>query len=322
MDTDSMNQSSRLWKHLSSPDFGPLYVLSEGIMKTEDDGRDLLPDLRNCRSIFVASDYSGDHNTADFQILSFLIGDDQSLPEWDMARITVRKDYLQNREMSYKQLNDKIRARALLPFLMAAKAISGLSITVAIHKKVASLFSIKRLNLSELGLEKYSHWDISILEKLFRVANFIGFFIAGLSRSSQHIHWITDEDAIVANEKYMAEAKEVCDIALRFYLEYYKSTLSCETTAFDNSTMQIKDLVAIPDLIAGALSETVTQMYTNKSMPIDKKVVPLPDPIRPKNNEIISWFADQHHSLKRFLCVIPPRSSPWKTQLIDFQRLE
>jgi hypothetical protein len=317
-----MSHTQWLWHLSDSQDFGPLSVLSRGISELEQKNRESLPDLLRSQSIFIASDYSGEHDTAEFQVLSFLFGDWQSVLAWNEARVTVRNEYLRNREMSYKRLKDKARAQALSPFLNAANNLSGLSVTIATHKKVASLFSAKRLKLAELGLEKYSHWDISTLEKLFRVVNFIGFFVTGLACADQDIRWITDEDAIVANEKHIEEVNELCDFALNLYAGQHTGSFSCEIAGSDDGSMFKKDLVAIPDLIAGALSEILSQLHSGKLMPIDEKIVPLPDSLSSKSVEIVNWFADYSKPLKRILCVIPPRSSPWSIKLMDFQPLK
>lgn len=289
-------------------------------MVMEERELNLLPNLHESQTIFIASDYSGEHETAEFKILSFLFGAQESLTDWEDARTAARETYLQGRgEMSFKQLDDGMRRRALLPFLNAANNINGLSVTIAIHKKVESLFSVKRMDLSKLGLEKYSHWDGSTLEKLFRVVNFIGFFIAGLSRPGQDIHWLTDNDAIVANERHMVEAIELCGFALKYYLDHDIGNFSCETTASNNNVMQAKDLVAIPDLIAGTLSEILSKMHLENSIPVSDEITPLPESTSAKAREIMQWFANYSCPLKRVLCVIPPRSSPWSIKLMDFQ---
>jgi len=305
----------------NSQDFGPLSILSQGINELEGRDANFLPDLSRSQTIFVASDYSGEHETAEYKISSFLFGDQQSLADWEIVRTAVREKFLQNREMSFKRLNDGKRRRALLPFLNAADNINGISVSIAIHKRVESLFSLRRMNLKELGLERYSHWDSSTLEKLFRIANFIGFFVAGLSRSGQNIYWITDEDAIVANETRIAEAKEICSFALKYYLDHDIGNFSCKTTALADNIIQAKDLVAIPDLVAGTLSEILSKMHLENSMPVDDKTTPLPVLTSSKGKEIIQWFADNSRPLKRFLCVIPPRSSPWRIRIIDFPTL-
>ncbi len=317
-----MSLTQRLWRLSDRQDFGPLSVLCRGISDLEQKNRETLPDLRRSQNIVIASDYSGEHDTAEFQVLSFLFSDGQSVQAWDKDRVIVRNDHLKNREMSYKGLKDKAKAQALLPFLNAANNLSGLSVTIATHKKVESLFSVKRLNLAEEGLAKYSHWDTSKFEKLFRVANFIGFFVAGLAHADQDIRWITDEDAIVANEKRIAEVNELCDFALNFYAGQHTGSFSCEIDISDDGTMFKKDLVAIPDLIAGALSEILSHLHSGNLMPIDEKIVPLPDSLSHKSVEIVNWFADYSKPLKRILCVIPPRSSPWSIKLIDFQPLK
>ena len=317
-----MRHEIGLWKYMNREDLGPLSVLNNGIRNLESNHYNIVPDFRNCPTISIASDYSGTHSAAEFEVLSFLFYDKQSLREWNKARLLLRQEYhIGDREIAYKKLNDIIKRRALLPFLNIANNISGLSVNIAIHKKVASLFAQKLLSPSELGWEKYNYWDSLAFEKMCRAVNLIGFFLAGITHSAQHILWITDEDDIVANETYKADTTEMFYSALQHYSKGYLGSFSCETTALDDSSMELRDLAAIPDLVAGASCEILSQLHITKSIPNDEQLVPLPDSIPDKSNEIINWYADYSHPLKRLLYVIPPRSTPWKTHLMDFQRL-
>jgi hypothetical protein len=316
-----MRERNSFWKHYEGRDFGPLTVLSRGIRWLEAHHSNRLPDLGSCSSIIVASDYSGDRG-AEFQVLSFLLVDEGSLPYWNQKRQEIRQKYLQGRgEIAFKRLNDTRRREALLPFLEVANALSGLLVTIAIHKRVRSLFALQQLEPSDHDLPQFAHWDRKVFEKMLRVSTFIAFFIGGLGSSGQNIRWITDEDDIVANPRFQAEARTLCDYAFQFYSQHPIGSFDCVTTAVDEA-MVLKDFTAIPDLVAGATSEIVSGMHLQGVVPSDDEAVPLPDLTTNKSLAIVEWYSDYSQPLKRLLCFMPPRRKPWSIKIIDFEKLE
>src|SRR5207249_3520816 len=91
-------------------------------------------------------------------------------------------------------------------FLSAANNIGGLSVSILVHKAIVSLFrESAQIDLSEPGLEGFSHWKGTSFEKMLRIVHLVSFFIAGLSRAGQDVLWITDEDEIAANDDRLSE---------------------------------------------------------------------------------------------------------------------
>lgn len=81
--------------------------------------------------------------------------------------------------------------------------------------------------------------------------------------------------------------------------------LRCGTSRCDNGSNQIEDFLAIPDLIAGAISE---QLNLKRHDPDELKSVfwlHRPD-YSEKSKKITWWFSDSRKPLKRLLCTIEP----------------
>jgi len=178
--------------------------ISANIAKIENMERDFLPNLRTDSQLLLISDYAGKHKQARFHILSYLLADSPgTLRIWDHKRKAIRQEFLQDgRRIAFKQLGDKQKQKALGPFLASASFINGVLFCVAIDKRIKSI-SFDGLP-SRLDIAKWSQlpWSPRVFERLIRVLHFGSFLVAGLYRPGQDLHWIMDEDEIIANEHF------------------------------------------------------------------------------------------------------------------------
>lgn len=258
------------------------------------------PDLRQASTIFIYSDYSGEHSGSKYQILSFLIADLSRCQQWEKDRQELRIKYLSNnRRMSFKQLNDKQRQRALKPFLKATNSIPGLVFTVAIDSNIKTLFEgSSPLDLNNPEFDEFKSWKPKVLEKAFRTVHFISFLLAGLSRTNQNLIWITDQDAIAANSNRLKQLTNLFGWVVSSYLTFDLGHIRCGTTQSDNGTMEIEDLAAIPDIIAGALFEQM-QLAEND---FPNTFWMHRGDFSEKTSSITWWLADVTKPLKRVFC--------------------
>jgi len=306
-----MNQIAlpHIWKPLDDPSLGLMYTFSQSIRKLEINDPNFLPDLCKGSTILVVSDYSGEHDTASYQSLSFLFADLERCTTWEEMRHRLRQRFLTDgRRMAFKNLNDKERKEALPYFLAAADSIPGLSATLLIDKHIKSLFAESgEIDRSQPELATYAHWRKAPFEKLLRVVHFISFFIAGLSRQNQDVVWITDEDEIAANELRLRELTKIWGIVIRNYLRHNLRHLRCGTTKSADRSRQLEDLASIPDLIAGTLTEVFTAQQNEGLMPTrNLLIVPPVRNLSSKAAEIMSWFANTSLPLKRLAYLIEP----------------
>jgi hypothetical protein len=296
------------WRALHRPDLGFMNLFSQMIERVERREPSAIPDLRRGKLLLVASDYSGQHDLAEYQVLSFLFADWQQCGDWERMRQELRRQYLSDgRRMSFKALRDKKKRATLRVFLSAANNIAGLSFSVLVHKAITSLFRETGLiDLSEPGHEEFSHWKGTSFEKMLRVVHLVGFFMAGLSREGQDVLWITDEDEIAANDDRLRELTKLCGNVSSHYIAHNMGHFRCGTTKSDDGSRQLEDLASIPDLIAGALSEVVVAMNQQGMMPSNSLFVFRPENIKAKTSEIMNWFSTNLAPLKRLVYMIEP----------------
>jgi len=305
------------WRALNKPDFGFMNLFSEMIESVERKERNAIPDLRDGDLFFVASDYSGEHDSAEYQSLSFLLADWQQCGAWEAMRRGLRGKYLADgRRMSFKTLRDKRKMEALGSFLSAANTVVGLSVSILIDKRIDSLFRESgQIDLSEPGLEEFSHWKEKSFEKMLRVVHLVSFFLAGLSRAGQDVLWITDEDEIAANDDRLRQLTKLFGNVSGHYLSHNMGHFRCGTTKCDDRSRQLEDLASIPDLVAGALSEVLVTSNEQGIMPSSSLFVFGPRNVQGKTAEIMNWFSTDLEPLKRLVYVIEPVENSSKLSL-------
>jgi hypothetical protein len=304
------------WNHIG-PAHGLMSGLSDSIREMESKGILSLPDLRTGPVILVASDYGGQHNTARYESLSFLFANLEECGDWNHQREALRSEFLPDRRrMSYKNLNDNKRKEALFPFLLAANVIPGLSVTFLINKSINSLFT----NQGKLQVPELSHWSNASVEKLLRVLHFISMFIEGLSAPNQHLFWFSDQDNIVPNSTKLTEVNQLLAHISSHYLTHDMGDLRCGTTECDDDSRVIEDLVSVPDLIAGALTDVLNTNSELQTNPTVVGRIRSLENLSLKTRMILAWFKDRSQPLKRIVCVFDPSTdgSRLKTQWLQF----
>lgn len=313
-----------VWKHLDDSKFGLMRGLSTHLLQLANNKPDSLPNIRNGPSIVVTSDYSGHHTTAEFEVISIFLSNLNNFSDWDYKRRILREKFLtKNRRMSFKDLHDKQRQKALLPFLLATNTISGLVATIAVHRTIKSMFSKKgRINLSEPVLQQYNHWNPKTFERLLRVLHFVSFFVSGLSNPGQNMLWFTDEDEIAPNDERVKEVTYIWGRILSHYLSHSLGHIRFGTTnRCDDGSRQIEDLASIPDLVAGAASEFFSASYKDGQLIAQDLWTPAVSAISAKTRQIATWLANEEKPLKRlFLLLSPSKSNTNKLNIkwLDF----
>jgi hypothetical protein len=309
-----MNESG-FWRSQKGAARSIFGIIDDSIGRMITHNPSSLPDLRVASTILITSDYSGEHRSARHQVLSFLLADIERCRKWDEARLELRaKFFADKRRMSFKRLGDRQRQRALKPFLEAADNIPGLAFTVAIDSSIDSLFaSPVPLDLDNPDFAVFRAWKRKTLEKAFRAIHFIALLLAGLSSPGQNVLWFTDEDAIAANPDRLGQLTNLFAWITSSYLTFNLGHLRCGTTQCDDGSMRIEDLAAVPDLVAGAVSEQL-QLVHNVGPDMSSSVFWLHrSDFSPKTSFITWWLADTTNPLKRVFCLVD--SMPDSTEL-------
>lgn len=295
------------WGTLNSSVSGLMRGFSESISQMELRHPGLLPDIRKGATVFIGSDYGGQHASAKYETYTFILADFENCINWENFRRNWRRLFLTDgRRMSYKNLNDKRCRKALLPFLYAANSIPGIVVTVLVDKRIRTLFEPLEYPEKEKSPIDYRNWKEPVFEKLLRITHFASLFLAGLSRPSQNVIWITDEDEIVPNDARMRDATNLFAIISSHYLNHTLGHFRWGTTKIDSKERQLEDLVSIADLVAGSLSFVFTKYSEADTVPKSDLIVPPPQNVPRKTKDIMDWFADNTQILKRIVYAIEP----------------
>lgn len=267
-----------------------------------------LPDLSNSRTLLLGSDYSGESGNTPYLVCSLIITSIESWTAWEQTRLKIRQEYFSDaRRMSFKKLGDEQRSQALLPILTAANSLEGLVLSLAFNKRCQSVFEARPpLDLRNPQFAAYRKWKPAVLEKAFLILHLYGLLLAGLANPGQDVFWFTDEDAIAANDQRVCELTQLFGWITSLYLTFNLGHCRCGTSKCDNGTQQIEDLLAIPDLVAGALAEQLT-LRASDSPELSGVFWMHQGDFSEKTKRITWWFSDASQRLKRFVCIVDPK---------------
>jgi hypothetical protein len=257
--------------------------------------------------VALASDYGGDHKASKFRVYCYLIMDTKASPEWPQRRQSMRRMYLPDgRRMSFKSLGDGYRRPALVPFLQAADTIHGHIVCLIVTKSFENMSwraDYSNDLPSKLGLR--GKWKASSFEAMFRTAHMFAVFLGLWSCPGMHVTWITDQDEIVANDDRLDDTHQIAARLSSAYIPHSMGVFAMNSTAIDDKDRAFEDLVAIPDLAAGMLSEIASKLAIDGMMPAEQ-VVHEPAAFTEKSEIISDWFWWPHSVLRR-TCILIDR---------------
>ncbi|MCP4679605.1 MAG: hypothetical protein GY854_29755 [Deltaproteobacteria bacterium] len=299
----------RVWNHHDDPNFGLADLLSQKIDARVARNPTFLSDVRSSRELLLACDFGGEHKGARYRSYSFLVGAISDSAQWAELRQHVRAHMIRDeRRMSYKALGDAVRARCLLPFLRAADHLPGVLATFLIDKRITRLVGDHRSPnvFPELVVAEHS-WNQNAFHKLCLVASLGSLLIRGLSEPTQDILWVTDQDEIAPNPAKHDHAGHVIHHHIATYAPKNTGTLVFITTEADLNARRLEDVVAIPDLSAGALGEVLSMTKDRIGRGISRIWIPFPGDLPDKGKTIATWFFNPTRRLSKLAIVIEPR---------------
>jgi hypothetical protein len=270
--------------------------LNKSFGDIEHPERIIYPDLNDGSPFVIASDYSGEHAPPEFRVSGFLLTTYRSIAAWESLRTAVRQKHLADgRRMSFKALNDALRINALSTFLDAASELNGVLICIGVEKGYSFV-------TGELPTRQHN-WTVDNLNKLIEISVLGGAMVEGLRSNGQPVHWITDDDSIVSNEVAKVDAMNLFGGVIHKFPDEYLELGQGVASQFDDG-LRAEDLVAIPDLAAGAYSEMLTKMGksnipTSGVGPSGMKLF-----VQVKTTLINSWRSDNSKPLKHMNAVI------------------
>ncbi len=217
----------------------------------------LAPALGDEDAVYLFSDYSraGRH----FATYSFLVCGKGSADALNPRRAALRSAFrLGRRRMAYKLLSDQLKFRALPAFLSLFDDLDAMLLTFAVDNRIQFMLAEQFLAVDTdfaAGVKR------RVFEDMLRIAHFGAQTIATSFRPGQHVVWVTDSDDIVANERCEQIFGKVAGVVLRSFLRSETiGSLSFAVTSIPDPTLQLEDFTSVPDLVAGAVGETLSAL--------------------------------------------------------------
>ena len=147
-------------------------------------------------------------------------------------------------------------------------------------------------------------WVPDVLEKLVEICTFGGGLVSGLRSPEQSVGWLTDDDAIVVKPEAKADASAIMKSCLYRYPDEKASFGIGVASEFSEDGLRAEDLLAIPDLAAGAFSETLMEtgtenIPTSGGGPSGQTLF-----LKTKSTLINGFLAERDNPLKVLSCVV------------------
>src|SRR5208282_1664659 len=210
-------------------------------------------------AVAVFSDYGGE-STGSYHTYSTLVCGYGYTGLFGQRMKAVREKHtLGGKEIAFKKFGNGPLRRALPEYLAALDNLPGLLCTLAVDKRVTTLFGPQEKStmaaLSRiLEAEGLGRRKAHVTEKLLRIVHFTAFLTALLAHNGQKIFWMTDNDASCANR----EAHQQLLILFERVLSIYTRS-DCEfpliggAVPFNPPSIEMMDLLSVPDVVAGCI---------------------------------------------------------------------
>ncbi len=293
------------WHELRGSELGFLATLSHCVAAAEGGHPGLVPDLHRYQQLFVASDYGGEHASVHWATYSFLVSSMEEVGSWVTQSRQIRARFLPDgRRISYKRLGDRIRGKALGPFLEIANSLTGLLVCFVVHRAIISLFGREKLEPANIQYAPLQSYPVHVAEKLLRVTHFLALLVAGVSAKGQDLLWVTDQDPVAPNDNSLTVLTDVFGRATASLLPHRMRNLRVATAKSDPGDCSIEDALAIPDLVAGVLPEALGLMLGERGAPPSGLFLPRLDIVPHKVRILLDWFSDNTQRLRRLVILI------------------
>lgn len=268
------------------------------------DKRLLLPNFHeHVKTVAVFSDYGGEAADAGVYTYSLLITAYDGLAAIFEELNRIRSAHGLNgpvKEIGFKGLGYGPLGRALPEILRCADATVGLLFVLIVPKGCASLFASPGPAEAVKILEAhgFGSWKPNVAEKLLRITHLTAYWVSALSIPMQSVFWMTDEDAIAANEGLHINAAKLLSRLLNSYSPHEFAKVGYGKSFDKRGEQHFNDLLGVADLAAGAIEAYFTEVGRHGE---NAKV-------KATTDEILKWLCHQGFGLKK--CV-------WKAENVD-----
>ncbi len=269
---------------------------------------DAWPDLsKDCRTITVFSDYGGESPEATHATYTFLCVPYETLGVFFNQAQAIRERHglvQPYKELALKDLDYGPLSRSVKDWLRLIGFFPGLLFTLHVDRRLSSIIGPNnRATLTEIAAvlkelgygERIGH----VGEKLLRIVHTVAYLAAALSVDGQRLFWMTDEDAIVANDRAYAGMQTLfCRVLNSYAPGRFEKVCNSKGLGPVDPQKNFYDLLGIADLIAGSI-ERFFLCRSGKE----------PRGVKEGVNEVLVWLSDRTVPLKKLVFSVRPSSA-------------
>ena len=241
----------------------------------------------------TVSDYS---SKGDFRTYSFLVFDQASFAEWVSRRDILRRQMPDNRRFSYKKLGPTSQLNAFVDeFLTIADDLRGWLFTVTVNKRLDNLVADDQTMSAWARItELKGNWKSRMqFESVLRINVFFALVLSQVIGETRTLDWISDQDDVFANDDKSMDVASLLRHSLLDFTSDIERYIQVGTSEIDNGDLYNEDLLSIPDLAAGAVSDAATHRFD-----VDR--------VAAKSTRILSWLANRDGTLSKLVIEFRP----------------
>ena len=276
-------------------------TLQGSILARQKSGKLILPNLQafENRTIALFTDSGGEHKESAFLTYSTLVCG------WDFTAMfckemqRIRKSHnLGNKEIAFKDFSMGQLRRALPNYLNALDRVPGFLFTLAVDKSLTSIFGSggkdTQMYIAQvLDSEGFGVRKPAVSEKLLRIVHIAAFLTGLFARNGQKLFWMSDNDAISETDKMHEKSLSLFQQVLTMYTsEGTKFSLLGGALPFadDDDLFATPDLLSAADIVAGSLSQYLTQLVA---------VEPNEIAVKDGCDKVLQWLAHDGVGLRK-----------------------
>lgn len=271
--------------------------------------------------LLITCDIGGSQKGQQYETFAFLIHDLDHSQAWLSGQRYLRSAVMRHhRRMAFKAMNDRLRRQSLIPFLELAEHLDGFLVTFAVDKGARPHMTLD----DDLHADLATVWKPSVIPRLTWIAYLGAFLISGFAAAGQNVMFILDEDEVAANVPQLTKLTDYLAQVCASHGGSIMGHLRCGTAKSDDGSLQLEDLVALPDLAAGASAEFLWMLDRDGIGIMSPLLQRIPRALSWKSRIIMPWLLHEGGSLNRILCIIDGGSSApkWRATIPRYYTMD
>jgi hypothetical protein len=281
-------------------------TLQEHIKRSDRRQRLVLPDLQafGNQTVAVFTDYGGETKDAKYFTYSTLVcGWNLTSDFLQMMKVVREQHSLGVKEIAFKDFRMGQLQRALPGYLAALNAVPGFLFTLAVDKRLGSLFGPETKEGRDEIARQLKQLDVGerkpeVNEKLLRVVHTAAFLTGLLAHDGHKIVWVTDHDSISPSPEMHERTLKLFEHVLSTYARQgYTFPLLGGAFPFDDRDLDTLDLLSATDIVAGALDQYLSQ---------PENMAPADILVKQGCERVLQWLAHDGLGLKKMNVVMRP----------------